>query len=111
MALSPSAVLKPALSFQRVVKFFLASPRRSSLKAIWYEENHAFVRTTSRDHRDDDSTSLRRHGRHPVREANAGSLRRNPCDDAGQGHYSDGDRRGLFALHARRFETDWRTVG
>jgi len=47
----------------------------------------------------------------PVREANAGSLRRNPCDDASQGHDNDGDRRGLFALHARRFDTDWRTVG
>ena len=45
-----------------------------------------------------------------VRQANADSLRRNPCDDVCQSEDSDGDGRGLFALHARRFYTDWRTV-
>jgi hypothetical protein len=47
-----------------------------------------------RDHRDDDSTSLRRHckhGRQAMREANADSLRRKQCHNVHHGHDSDGD--------------------
>ena len=40
-----------------------------------------------------------------MREADADSLRRDPCHDVCHGHDSDGDSGGLFALHARRFYT------
>ena len=90
----------------KIGKVFLASPRRSPVQTICYGENHPFVRSTSRDHHDDDSTSLRRHGRHAVREADADSLRRNAFHDIRHGQDSDEDSGGLFALHARRFYTD-----
>jgi Chitobiase/beta-hexosaminidase C-terminal domain len=35
-----------------------------SLTGCCYGENHPFVRRTNRDHRDDDSARLRRHGRY-----------------------------------------------
>src|SRR4029453_13161802 len=91
----------------------LASPRRSAVQTICYGENQPFVRSTRRDHRDDDSTGLRRHGtygRYAVREANANSLRRNACYDVRHRQDSDEDSGGLFALHARRFYTDWGIV-
>jgi len=99
--------------FQRVVKFFLVSPRRSPLKTICYGENHSFVRSTSRDHRRDDSSSLRRHGSHTsnaVREANADSLRRETRHDVRHGQDNNSNSGGVFALHPRRFYTDWRIV-
>jgi len=55
------------------------APRRFPLRTICPEENHCFVRITSRDHRGDYSTRLRRHGRHAVRKAYTHSLRRNAC--------------------------------
>ena len=36
-------------------------------------------------------------------------LRREQCHNIRNGHDSDGDSGGLFALHARRFYTDWRS--
>ena len=63
---------------------------------ISYGENRPFVCRTSRDHRDDDSTSLRRHGRHAVREAYTDSLRRNACHDIRHGQDSDEDSGGLL---------------
>src|SRR5262249_13026612 len=75
-----------------------------------------FVASTSRAHRDDDSSSLRRHdrygrhGRRAVREAKVDSLRREQRHNVRQGHDRDGDSRGLFALHARRVYTKWRIV-
>jgi hypothetical protein len=51
---------------------------------------------------------LRRHGKYAVREANADPLRRKPCHDVR--HDQDSDSDSLFALHARWFYTDWRTV-
>ena len=42
-----------------------------------------------------------------MREANADPLRRNACYDDRHGQDSDEDSRGLFALHARWFYTDW----
>ena len=92
------------------MKLFLALPRRSQVKTISYGENHPLVRSTSRDHRDDSLRRHVRHGRHAVREANANSLGCEPCCNVRHGHYSDGDSGGLFALHARRFYTDWRIV-
>jgi hypothetical protein len=41
-------------------------------------------------------------------EAYTDSLRRNACHDVRHGEDSDEDSGGLFALHARRFYTDWR---
>ena len=81
-----------------------------------YEDNHAYVRSTSRDHRGGDSTSLRRHGRHgrhgrhAVREADSDSPGLEWSGAYRHGHDNDGDDGGLFALHARRFYTDWGTV-
>ena len=80
---------------------------------ISYGENRPFVCRTSRDHRDDDSTRLRRYGRHgshEMREANADSLRREQCPNVRHSQDSNGDIGGLFALYARRFYADWRTV-
>jgi hypothetical protein len=79
------------------------------VQMICCEDNHFPVRSTSRDHRNHDSTSLRRHGRHrkhAVREANADSPGREPFRDVRPGHYKNGDRRSLFALHARQFYAD-----
>jgi hypothetical protein len=75
-----------------------------------YEENHSFVRRISRDHRSDDSTSLRKSDRPAVRvrDADADSPKRNRSGDYGAD--KDGNDGGLFALHARRIYTDWRTV-
>jgi len=61
---------------QGVVKFFARTPSHFPLKTICYEENYSFVRSTSRGHRGDDSTSLRSHDHdHAMREADADSPR------------------------------------
>jgi hypothetical protein len=71
-----------------------------------YENDNFFVRSTSRDHRGDDSTSLRNHDHdHAVREADAESRGRR-SGVFRHGHDKDGDDGRLLALHARRFYTD-----
>jgi Fn3 associated len=68
---------------------------RSRVKKIRYGENRAFVRNTSRGHRDD---SLRkhgnhgRHGSHAVRETNADSAGCGQYHNIRDGHNSDGDK-------------------
>jgi hypothetical protein len=91
-------------------KCFLASLLRSRVKTIRYGENRSFVRNTSRDHRDD---RLRKHGRHgsrAVRETNTDSAGCGQYHNIRDRHNSDGDKGGLFALHARRFYTEWRVI-
>ena len=74
-----------------------------------HEENYSFVQSTSRNHRGADSSSLRNQGSQPsrashaVREADADSPERERSGGTPhQGHYSDGDAGGSFALHAQR---------
>jgi hypothetical protein len=75
-----------------------------------HEENYSFVQSTSRNHRGDDSSSLRHQGSwasHAVREANADSPKRKRSGGTPyQGHYSDGDAGGSFALHTQRYCTE-----
>jgi len=97
----------------KVPKLFLGFISALPLQTICYGENHLFVRRIGHNHRDDGSTSLREHrrdGRHAVREAYANSLRRNECHTVRHGQDNDQDSGRLFALHARRLDTDWRTV-
>jgi hypothetical protein len=77
-----------------------------------YEEILSFVRGPSRDHRSDDSTSLRKQGGHdPVRKAYSASSNRDRSE--GCPYHSqdkDGDDRRLFALDGRRHYADLRIV-